>query len=239
MMPFRSVSSPVWRSSAVSARRWPPPAAAQFFAFGQNKIQYRKLDWRVMRGRARRSLLLPGRSRARPGGAGVRRGELRYALGAVRPRGRFPDSAHRIRVAHGLRADQHPAVHAHPRVCSARPISSSAECRCPSRGTSPSFGTRSVTRWSTSSSSISTPRATIRRPARAESTSRCGGRRDWPSSGRRTGRARRDGDARSHIERPPPVIPPIDVHDERDRRIRSAGRSIGGWRIPMATGGLR
>ena len=26
------------------------PAAAQFFAFGQNKIQYRKLDWRVMRG---------------------------------------------------------------------------------------------------------------------------------------------------------------------------------------------
>ena len=27
------------------------PAAAQFFAFGQNKIQYRKLDWRVLRGR--------------------------------------------------------------------------------------------------------------------------------------------------------------------------------------------
>ena len=27
-----------------------PPAGAQFFAFGQNKIQYRKLDWRVLRG---------------------------------------------------------------------------------------------------------------------------------------------------------------------------------------------
>ncbi len=27
-----------------------PPAAAQFFAFGQNKIQYRKLDWRVLKG---------------------------------------------------------------------------------------------------------------------------------------------------------------------------------------------
>jgi hypothetical protein len=27
------------------------PAAAQFFAFGQNKIQYRKLEWRVLRGR--------------------------------------------------------------------------------------------------------------------------------------------------------------------------------------------
>ena len=27
-----------------------PSAAAQFFAFGQNKIQYRKLDWRVIRG---------------------------------------------------------------------------------------------------------------------------------------------------------------------------------------------
>ena len=26
------------------------PARAQFFAFGQNKIQYRKLDWRVMKG---------------------------------------------------------------------------------------------------------------------------------------------------------------------------------------------
>src|SRR5918998_4347060 len=26
------------------------PAQAQFFAFGQNKIQYRKLDWRIMRG---------------------------------------------------------------------------------------------------------------------------------------------------------------------------------------------
>ena len=31
---------------AVSAA----PLAAQFFAFGQNKIQYRKLDWRVLRG---------------------------------------------------------------------------------------------------------------------------------------------------------------------------------------------
>jgi len=28
----------------------PEPAAAQFFAFGQNKIQYRKLDWRILRG---------------------------------------------------------------------------------------------------------------------------------------------------------------------------------------------
>jgi hypothetical protein len=27
-----------------------PPAAAQFFAFGQNKIQYRRLDWRILRG---------------------------------------------------------------------------------------------------------------------------------------------------------------------------------------------
>jgi hypothetical protein len=28
----------------------PPTAAAQYFAFGQNKIQYRKLDWRILRG---------------------------------------------------------------------------------------------------------------------------------------------------------------------------------------------
>ena len=26
------------------------PLHAQFFAFGQNKIQYRKLDWRIIRG---------------------------------------------------------------------------------------------------------------------------------------------------------------------------------------------
>src|SRR5918994_5211747 len=26
------------------------PAEAQFYAFGQNKIQYRKLDWRIIRG---------------------------------------------------------------------------------------------------------------------------------------------------------------------------------------------
>jgi hypothetical protein len=32
--------------SAVAA----PPAEAQFFAFGQNKVQYRKLDWRIIRG---------------------------------------------------------------------------------------------------------------------------------------------------------------------------------------------
>src|SRR6476661_4977104 len=28
----------------------PAPAGAQFYSFGQNKIQYRKLDWRVMKG---------------------------------------------------------------------------------------------------------------------------------------------------------------------------------------------
>ena len=28
----------------------PPELAAQFFSFGQNKIQYRKLDWRILRG---------------------------------------------------------------------------------------------------------------------------------------------------------------------------------------------
>ena len=28
----------------------PAELAAQFFSFGQNKIQYRKLDWRILRG---------------------------------------------------------------------------------------------------------------------------------------------------------------------------------------------
>src|SRR5256884_7377599 len=35
---------------AVSAVAGPPPLAAQFGYFGQNKIQYRKFDWRVLRG---------------------------------------------------------------------------------------------------------------------------------------------------------------------------------------------
>jgi hypothetical protein len=40
-----SVFSDVSGFSALST-----PASAQFFAFGQNKIQYRKLDWRIIRG---------------------------------------------------------------------------------------------------------------------------------------------------------------------------------------------
>jgi WD40 repeat protein len=39
------VASAISAISAVSA-----PLAAQFFAFGQNKIQYRKLNWRIIRG---------------------------------------------------------------------------------------------------------------------------------------------------------------------------------------------
>ena len=35
---------------AVSAVAGAPPLAAQFGYFGQNKIQYRKFDWRVLRG---------------------------------------------------------------------------------------------------------------------------------------------------------------------------------------------
>jgi hypothetical protein len=34
--------------SALSA--FSTPAPAQFFAFGQNKIQYRRLEWRIIRG---------------------------------------------------------------------------------------------------------------------------------------------------------------------------------------------
>ncbi len=34
----------------TAATGFAPPASAQFFAFGQNKIQYRKLDWRILRG---------------------------------------------------------------------------------------------------------------------------------------------------------------------------------------------
>jgi hypothetical protein len=34
--------------SALSASS--TPLHAQFFAFGQNKVQYRKLDWKIIRG---------------------------------------------------------------------------------------------------------------------------------------------------------------------------------------------
>src|SRR2546421_11748564 len=61
--------------------------------------------------RARRSLLLSGRRRARPRGAGVRRGELRLARAALQPRGHPAHSPDCVRLALGLRADKRPAVH--------------------------------------------------------------------------------------------------------------------------------
>ncbi len=36
--------------AALVAAISPPDLSAQFFSFGQNKIQYRKLDWRILRG---------------------------------------------------------------------------------------------------------------------------------------------------------------------------------------------
>src|SRR5919106_5358646 len=36
--------------AAALAALSPPELSAQFFSFGQNKIQYRKLDWRILRG---------------------------------------------------------------------------------------------------------------------------------------------------------------------------------------------
>ena len=38
---------------------FPAELSAQFFSFGQNKIQYRKLDWRILRGPHVDPLLLP------------------------------------------------------------------------------------------------------------------------------------------------------------------------------------
>ena len=46
--PFRPLAGAAWAVLMLGAAA--PPATAQFFAFGQNKIQYRKLDWRVLRG---------------------------------------------------------------------------------------------------------------------------------------------------------------------------------------------
>ena len=42
-------SLPVSIVAALAATA-PPDLSAQFFSFGQNKIQYRKLDWKILRG---------------------------------------------------------------------------------------------------------------------------------------------------------------------------------------------
>ena len=89
------MARPAWpaavRAGASRAcRAWPPLSAAQFFSFGQNKIQYRRLDWRILRGAHVDLYYYPGRSRARARRAGLRGGELRHPRGPVRPRGRRP-----------------------------------------------------------------------------------------------------------------------------------------------------
>ncbi len=161
------------------------PVAAQFFAFGQNKIQYRKLDWRVHPRRPRRPLLLSRRGRSRPGGAGVRRGELRYAVGAVRARGREPASPSSS-TRRTPTSSRPTSFRSHrPRVCSARPISSSAACRFRSAAISPSSAIRirhemvHVFQLDLDAESLQ-PGA----PRRAGSTSPSGGRKGSPSSGR-------------------------------------------------------
>ena len=104
--------APARSRSALVARLPRRPAAAQFFDFGQNKIQYRQFDWRVLRGEHVDLYYYPAEEELAPHGAGLRRGELRHPGAPVRPRGRSADPAHRLRLARRLRADQHPAVHA-------------------------------------------------------------------------------------------------------------------------------
>ncbi|HEX6105396.1 MAG TPA: hypothetical protein VFZ26_07420 [Gemmatimonadales bacterium] len=50
MIPFRFRHARQALLALVLTAAVSSPAAAQFFAFGQNKIQYRKLDWRVLKG---------------------------------------------------------------------------------------------------------------------------------------------------------------------------------------------
>ena len=52
--PALSVMSvfPVLSALSVLSFLCPSPVQAQFFAFGQNKVQYRKLDWKIKIGRA-------------------------------------------------------------------------------------------------------------------------------------------------------------------------------------------
>jgi WD40 repeat protein len=49
-MPFLSKWTLLVGSAVFLGALAPPDLSAQFFSFGQNKIQYRKLDWRILRG---------------------------------------------------------------------------------------------------------------------------------------------------------------------------------------------
>ena len=176
-------------SSAAMLSLLAPPAAAQFFNFGQNKIQYRKLDWRVLRGPHVDLYYYPAEAELAP--AALAYAEASYDTLAVQ----FghdvaaPHPAHRLRLAHRLRADQHPAVHSARRPARRDRLPEAPGVACRSAATSPSSATRCGTSWCTCSSSTSSPRATTRRRGRAGSTCRSGGPKGWPSSGR-AGRTR-------------------------------------------------
>ena len=169
----------------VRARRAPSSSPS-----ARTRSSTGKLDWRVLKGPHVDLYYYPAEARAGAGGAGLRRGELRYA-GA---------SSSATRSAAGSRSSSTPRTPTssrptscrsrRPKGCSASPTSSSAGWRCRSAATSPSSATRMRHEMVHVFQLDMLVESYYKAPASsAASTSRSGGPRVWPSSGR-AGRTR-------------------------------------------------
>jgi hypothetical protein len=129
----------------------PPELSGQFFSFGQNKIQYRKLDWRILRGPHVDLYYYPVEAELAP--AALAYAEASYDTLAVQ----FShDVAKRIPLvvyaSHTDFQQTNILPFTPPEACWAPPTSSSAASRCRSGATSPSSATPSGTSWCTCSS---------------------------------------------------------------------------------------
>ena len=148
-----------------------------------------------------------------------------------------PHPADRVRLAHRLRADQHPAVHAArgparrdrlPQAPGGAAVPRQLR-RVPPHD-APRDGARVPARHADRELQPGAPRAALQLPAlvdRGAGGALVGG----------AGRARRDGDARPHAERPAAAVQAAHLRHQRHRLSASAGRSTAGSPTPTATGG--
>ena len=168
-------------AAVVLGAVFPAGLSAQFFSFGQNKIQYRKLDWRILRGPHVDLYYYPAEADLAP--AALAYAEASYDTLAVQfgSRGGRADPPGGLRLPHGFRADQHSPS----RLGRApgRNRFSQASRLLPFRGNFAEFRHTLRHELVHVFQLDLLNEAYYQAPATAGPTFPCGGRRAWPSSG--------------------------------------------------------
>ena len=210
---------------------FPAELSAQFFSFGQNKIQYRRLDWRILRGPHVDLYYYPRRPTSRPPRSRTRKPATtpsRFSWVTRWPSG----SPGGLRLPHGFRADQHSSLHASGRApgCDRFPQASRllrSEATSPSSVIPPE--TRAGPRLPARSAERGLLPGAAPQPAQLSPVVDGGHGRAW-SGGQD---ARRDGHARPHPQRPAPAAQGAHLRHQR-HRLSARGRDP-----PLARGYLR